>query len=330
MQYVASITSVLSGHLGWHRARLTFIARFTAVLLTQTTTNLKRLALTLKAGVKPASNYRRIQRFLKAYDLDQAALGRLLLHLAPTEAPYVLTVDRTEWHFGRAPVNVLVAGVACGDVAVPIAWTALPTAGGSGSEDQIQMLEAMLDVVDPASVEALVADREFISARWLRRLQAEGVQAEGVQAEGVPFAIRLRSDRRVALPEDTSASDAPASDASALPARMFARSIPTGEEHVLRRVHLNTDSSEDAPSERLQPVDVVMKRTGPPGTSDPFVILAVWKAEPSRAMDLYRQRWSIETLFAALKSRGFDLEQTHLTTPGRIERLIGLLALALV
>ena len=47
-------------------------------------------------------------------------------------------------------------------------------------------------------------------------------------------------------------------------------------------------------------------------------------------MDLYRRRWSIETLFAALKYRGFDLEQTHLTAPDRIERLIGLLALAFV
>jgi hypothetical protein len=159
--------------------------------------------------------------------MDPAALGRLLLHLAPTDAPDTLTVDRTEWHFGLAAVNVLTVGVACGDVAVPIAWTALPNAGGSGSEDQIQVLEA-------------------------------------------------------------------------------------------------------GPSAPLQPVDVVMKRTRPPGTSDPFVILAVWKVEPSRAMDLYRERWSIETLFAALKSRGFDLEQTHLTAPDRIERLIGLLALELV
>jgi UDP-N-acetylmuramoylalanine-D-glutamate ligase len=68
MRYVALITSVGSDHLDWHRARLTFIARFltfvarfTTALLTQTTTNLKRAALTLKASVKPTSNYRRIQ-----------------------------------------------------------------------------------------------------------------------------------------------------------------------------------------------------------------------------------------------------------------------------
>lgn len=33
-------------------------------------------------------------------------------------------------------------------------------------------------------------------------------------------------------------------------------------------------------------------------------------------------------MFAALKSRGFNLEETHLTAPDRVQRLIGLLALA--
>jgi IS4 transposase len=42
---------------------------------------------------------------------------------------------------------------------------------------------------------------------------------------------------------------------------------------------------------------------------------------------LYRRRWEIETLFAALKSRGLGLEETHLTNPDRIQRLIGLLSL---
>jgi len=44
--------------------------------------------------------------------------------------------------------------------------------------------------------------------------------------------------------------------------------------------------------------------------------------------ELYWERWDIETLFAALKSRGFDLEATHLTEPDRIRKLLGVLALA--
>jgi hypothetical protein len=185
-------------------------------------------------------------------------------------------------------------------------------------------------VVNPASVGALVSDREFISAAWLRRLHAESI----------PFAIRLRSDRRIARWPGASASGASSSGASALPARLFARPILTTEERVLHRVRPNEDSPEDDSSEgdlsetnscrSLQPVDVAMKRTHLPGTSDPFVILAVWKTDPSHAIDLYRRRWSIETLFAALKPHGFDLEQTHLTAPGHIKRLIGFVALAFV
>jgi hypothetical protein len=36
----------------------------------------------------------------------------------------------------------------------------------------------------------------------------------------------------------------------------------------------------------------------------------------------------IETLFGALKSRGFNLEDTHLTDPERLSRLLALLAIA--
>jgi hypothetical protein len=41
--------------------------------------------------------------------------------------------------------------------------------------------------------------------------------------------------------------------------------------------------------------------------------------------EAYRKRWEIETLFAALKSRRFDLEATHWTRPERIRKLLGML-----
>ncbi len=46
--------------------------------------------------------------------------------------------------------------------------------------------------------------------------------------------------------------------------------------------------------------------------------------EPHRE---YKERWGIETLFGALKSRGFNLEETHLKDPERLSRLLALLAL---
>lgn len=42
---------------------------------------------------------------------------------------------------------------------------------------------------------------------------------------------------------------------------------------------------------------------------------------------VYLRQWEIECLFAALKSHGFCFEETHITDPGRIEKLMTLLAI---
>ena len=47
-------------------------------------------------------------------------------------------------------------------------------------------------------------------------------------------------------------------------------------------------------------------------------------------LEVYRQRWCIECTFSALKARGLGLEETHMVKAARIERLFGLLTLALV
>ena len=51
---------------------------------------------------------------------------------------------------------------------------------------------------------------------------------------------------------------------------------------------------------------------------------------PKTAIDRYAVRWFIETLFGCLKSRGFDLEKTHLRQSGRLEKLFFVLSLALL
>ena len=60
---------------------------------------------------------------------------------------------------------------------------------------------------------------------------------------------------------------------------------------------------------------------------DSFLMLAGREVDPGSMLDLYRGRWEIETLFAALKSRGFGLGGTHMTKPDRIRKLLGMLAL---
>jgi hypothetical protein len=61
--------------------------------------------------------------------------------------------------------------------------------------------------------------------------------------------------------------------------------------------------------------------------SGEYVIVVAPEAA-ERALADYARRWEIDTLFGCLKSRGLRLEETHVTDPARLKKLLALLALA--
>lgn len=50
--------------------------------------------------------------------------------------------------------------------------------------------------------------------------------------------------------------------------------------------------------------------------------------KPEIAHQIYKERWQIETAFKALKTSGFNIEDTHLTDIERIEKLFALVLIA--
>ena len=50
--------------------------------------------------------------------------------------------------------------------------------------------------------------------------------------------------------------------------------------------------------------------------------------KPQYAQQIYKDRWQIETAFRALKSSGFNIEDTHLTDLERIEKLFSIVMVA--
>ena len=187
-------------------------------------------------------------------------------------------------------------GVAYNGIAFPIAWKAPEHGRGSGADEHTEVLDQFLRVVEPDQIRALVADREFTGGDFLEELKERKV----------PFVIRLKSDRRVG----------PSSKEWSLPARMFARTCGFQQSNLL-------GGNQVAGGAEAVEIRVGLKRL----EDGSFLILASRGVDADSMFELYRQRWEIETLFAALKSRGFDLEETHLTEPDRIRKLLGVLAL---
>ncbi len=50
--------------------------------------------------------------------------------------------------------------------------------------------------------------------------------------------------------------------------------------------------------------------------------------KPESAQEIYKERWQIETAFRALKTSGFNIEDTHLNDIERIEKLFALVIIA--
>ena len=99
--------------------------------------SLAELATGFGGKAKVNSHYKRLQRFFRSSGAGHDDLARLLARVGPAGGgPWRLTLDRTNWQFGKTGINFLVPGIACHGIALPVfraSWTspATPTPPGA-------------------------------------------------------------------------------------------------------------------------------------------------------------------------------------------------------
>lgn len=283
----------LKRFLPWHQARIDCLAQLIVAMVQVRTVNLTQLALAFDALVQRESVYQRVKRFFRHHQFETDLVAVLVTSGLDLGKRWVLCLDRTPWQLGRTPINVLVLSVAYAGVSVPLMWTVLGKKGNSSTEERIALIERFLRRFPPERIECLMADREFRGHQWLSYLIRRGI------------AFRLR------IPNNTKTHNRQRN--ARLPVtRLF--SIQSGETMILNRPR------------RLWGHTLYLVGTRAP--SGEHVIIITTHA-PEQALEDYRQRWQTECLFAAMKRRGFNLEDTHITDPDRVARLIAVMTLAL-
>lgn len=282
--------TVLQEHLHWNRARITFIVAFVLALMKVTTVNLTKVANALSGTARKKSNYRRIQRFFSGFAFDYRAWSEMVLRLVPVETGFVISIDRTNWRFGRSEINILMAGIVYQGTAYPLVWMLLDKAGSSNTAERTQLIERLLGVLPACLIKALVADREFIGKKWLTTLDDYAL----------PYYIRIRQNAHVRYRGRTRS------------ARALFRDLKPGQSRKLRKRRLIYGQWVFVATLRLK--------------TDYLIVVSNTSAD--EALEIYRLRWGIEVLFFALKSRGFNFEETHLVDQERIKKLVALLALS--
>lgn len=282
----------LQKNVTWNRARINFLARFIIALIEVRTVNLSEIANVFLGRAKPQSHYKRVQRFLRFFELPYAQVARLVVRLLGVPAPWVLTLDRTDWYLGETPLNVMVLGIAYRGVAFPVLWTMLEKKGCSDTAERIALVKEFGRIFGYRAIRYLCADREFIGKDWFSWLRSVDVD----------FRIRVRENTQVINGRG-----------QLVDIRRLFGAQRTGEPLVLERARVVWGLPLFVSGVRL--------------SSGEYVIV-VAPRETATALSDYARRWEIETLFSCLKSRGFRLEETHLVHPERLKKLVALLALS--
>ena len=110
-------------------------------LFTVRTVNLREIAIAFISDALVDSRYKRLRRFFTYFKIDTAVIARWIfsLYISSNKQVYI-TIDRTNWYWGKSKINVLVVAIAHEGVAIPLFWEILNTGGNATAEQHIAIL----------------------------------------------------------------------------------------------------------------------------------------------------------------------------------------------
>lgn len=282
-----------------NKARLHLMAMVIIVLCKVQTVSFYKLAIAFDANSKADSSLRRLQRFIASFHLCRDLTARLIFGLLPEKTNLKLVIDRTNWQFGKQNINIFMLGIAYRNVAFPLMFTMLDKKGNSNSEERIALIQRFIRLFGKDCIDCIMADREFVGGQWIGYLNKENIR----------YYIRIRNNFKVFLPRKN----------ETIPVNWLFSGVKTGEiRHYPGIVKVNGEYC-------YLSATLTQKRGEKP---ELLIIISYNKNEQSFLN--YKERWQIETCFKAMKSSGFDIENTHLQDIGRIEKLLCLVMIAFV
>ena len=213
------------------------------------------------------------------------------LKLMKLDGKLKILIDRTEWKFGQKWINILTLSIAYKRVAIPIFWEVMNHKGNATASEHIAIIKKFIDKFGAGRIQRVYGDREFGSYELFAYLIEEKID----------FHIRLKSNYLV-------------------DGKSFRSTWGKASERVKLRGKVKV---------RVFGLEVYVSciKYRKEGKTE-YLIVASLK-QNKYALEEYKVRWQIETMFGCLKSRGFNFEETHLAMPEKISKLFMLLGLGL-
>lgn len=293
MKPTNKLKEILAANLNWHKKRIDCFVKILIAIMIAQTVNLTRIANCMAEKSEIESRYRRLQRFFQHCDINYNIIAAFIVKLFGFDkTQYYLTMDRTNWKWGKKDINVLFLGIVYKGIAVPVYWLPLNHRGNSNTKQRVALIKRFVSQFGSNNILGLLADREFVGQYWFKWLVDEKI----------PFFIRTKQD-------------AISTNARGLEVNIAGLfyGIKKDEKRVLEGKRLIYKNQ--------------LYLSGTLGEKGELVII-VSNQVTDKAIETYYHRWEIENLFQCLKNRGFKFEDTHMTKSIKIKKLIVILAVA--
>lgn len=270
-----------------HKTRQEFLVELIKGVIKSRSVIFSEIADKVDRDIKTSSIERRIQDFFQKVNFDYENLALFLLSFIHHNQ-LELSIDRTEWDFGKTQINILCVVVSIGKMGVPLYFELLDNnSGNSNWEDRIKLLKTLIKVIGKERIRILLMDREFIGHKWLSWLKQEKI----------PFCVRVPKHHSILMADGT---------------RKTAVELLEGVGSCWSNVVVD---------------HVVVNLSITVGTDgDLLYLIGTEPAKTLKAW--YKKRWTIEVFFQSLKGRGFDLEKSNLRCLTKYRKLFAVVAMA--
>ncbi len=232
-----------------------------------------------------------VYRQIQRFLKNENAVSIDYLKLLKLNGKLKILIDRTEWKFGSTWVNILTLSVAYKNVAIPILWEVVNHKGNATALEHVAIIKKFVAEFGANRILRVYADREFGSYELFSYLIENKID----------FHIRLKTSHKSG-------------------GQSFLQIFRNSAEKVKLRgkVKIEVFGLE---------LHVSLVKYQKDGKTEYLIIAS--KEQNKYAIEEYKVRWQIETMFGCLKSRGFNFEETHLTMPEKISKLLMMLGLGL-
>ena len=124
MSHLNELYLIFNKSLKWNKSHLKCFALIMLVIILKQTCNLSSSSKALPIKCLPQSFYRRMQRFFAGQYFDYRQISRLIFNMFSFDQVQ-LTLDRTNWKWGKRNIYILMLAIVYRGIAIPFLLTLL-------------------------------------------------------------------------------------------------------------------------------------------------------------------------------------------------------------